>query len=208
MTTLSPTPCKTCGDRILFPRHIRTGKPHPVNADPVPGGGFQLHTMGGELVISKNRDTDAAGYVSHFATCTTPEAHRRPRTASPVQIPPLPHRVGKSALIAEVTREVTCSTGEPQTDDYVDITGAPTGDAVCAVCGRAVVVAYHENRRDGRAPLVLDAHRSPELGGWLLYRHHDASDVLAVYSGRDDPRAQFINHRLICPTTHIRQETP
>lgn len=85
------TRCRACGEEIMF---IPTAlyKKTPVNAEPVwirpdenakglyvtPKG----DTIRGEIVPDTFDDERAdlkVAYVSHFATCTTPEQFRKPR---------------------------------------------------------------------------------------------------------------------------------
>lgn len=94
------TPCRSCGAAIGF-IDLPSGKKMPVDPELVktfrastePGAmvpmipaALVLVTERGALIrgieVSPTyRDAEPVeGYVSHFATCTDPQAHRRPRT--------------------------------------------------------------------------------------------------------------------------------
>ena len=59
--------CTSCGAAIEFITSAKTGKPIPVNVLPL-----KVVTRAGEVID---------GFVSHFATCDDPVAHRKARTA-------------------------------------------------------------------------------------------------------------------------------
>lgn len=56
--------CRSCGEQIIFLK-TASGKNIPVDAETV--------TEGDDLFEPKS------GHVSHFATCSDPGAHRKPR---------------------------------------------------------------------------------------------------------------------------------
>lgn len=76
--------CGSCGARVLWVRHIDTGKPAPLDPSPTSVGNVVL-TVDGErykvLTLDEERELahDAARYVLHFVTCPNAKAHRRPR---------------------------------------------------------------------------------------------------------------------------------
>jgi hypothetical protein len=91
MTTLEPRRCTApgCPGRILFPAHARTGRPAPVDAEPVTPGNIDLDQEAGTFRIVTGAELAAAHaegrklWISHFATCTDPAAFRQSMWSRP-----------------------------------------------------------------------------------------------------------------------------
>lgn len=82
--------CKGCGTEIMFIKTV-AGRTMPVDAESVrfSKGGKEVFVLpNGEIVHgTRLREGQAdpeemIGYISHFATCTTPEAFRKPRKST------------------------------------------------------------------------------------------------------------------------------
>lgn len=63
------SPCKACGQTIMFVT-TENGKSHPVDAK-----GVRIWVDTGDHVHFKQ----VAGYMTHFATCTSPGRFRKPK---------------------------------------------------------------------------------------------------------------------------------
>lgn len=71
--------CRSCGAAIRWIK-MASGKAMPVDAEPAPGGNIQVLPNGTGEVVSKDvaaRSTNL--HFSHFVTCPSAAAHRRPR---------------------------------------------------------------------------------------------------------------------------------
>lgn len=69
-----PDRCRTCKAPVRWARMARSGKPHPLDADPSPRGNMRLCGNGhAELLTgSELLEARAAGtslFLSHFASC-------------------------------------------------------------------------------------------------------------------------------------------
>lgn len=69
--------CKSCGAPVIFAIGA-SGKPNPIDAEPVSGGNVRLIAQGdGEPPVARydrkddqpSLDDDGIRYVSHFSTC-------------------------------------------------------------------------------------------------------------------------------------------
>lgn len=67
-------PCRSCGAEVIWLVHARTGKPAPIDVEPVEGG--NVRRLGeGQYVIDAAPDLmGEPRYVSHYVTC--PDAER------------------------------------------------------------------------------------------------------------------------------------
>lgn len=78
--------CRSCGARIVFATTL-TGKAMPVDRKPHPDGNVRLSVTGASIqaAVLAGPDLVAARaahrplHRAHFASCTHPERHRRPR---------------------------------------------------------------------------------------------------------------------------------
>lgn len=73
--------CSSCKRDIFWRVHVVTGKPAPLDAQPVDDGNIVLDDGETYRVLTKaERATvvDIPRYTSHFATCPTARQHRRP----------------------------------------------------------------------------------------------------------------------------------
>lgn len=66
--------CSSCGAEIIFAK-TAAGKPAPFNAATVKVTVLTRDLLDEELVVAG----EAEGHVSHFATCPSAAAHRKPR---------------------------------------------------------------------------------------------------------------------------------
>ena len=84
---MNTTKCRACGKEIGFIK-TKLYKTVPVDAEPVwirPGDGFPYiladgQTVWGQIAGDADDDPDSnliEAYISHFATCTEPEAFRK-----------------------------------------------------------------------------------------------------------------------------------
>lgn len=84
---MNTTKCRACGKEIGFIK-TKAFRTVPVDADPVwirPGDGFSYilpdgRTIQGQLAGDADDDPDSnlmKAYISHFATCTEPDAFRK-----------------------------------------------------------------------------------------------------------------------------------
>lgn len=81
-------PCGSCGEQVYWLRHERTRKQAPINVEPREDGNvlvdFETATY---RIVSRDEpmlpglEPVAAKRVSHFATCTNADQHRRRRSA-------------------------------------------------------------------------------------------------------------------------------
>ncbi len=91
MSSSVPVPCTSCSALIVF-AETATGERMPVDAAPCDAGTMTLHRRHGEeLPLCRNvaerfRFGRKDLYISHFATCTDPDAHRN--RARPKPVPP------------------------------------------------------------------------------------------------------------------------
>lgn len=77
--------CKSCGQRIMFVR-MKSGKLMPVNELLI---NYKLDDKGKDKIVTSKGDVvscisgvnadaaDGYGYISHFATCTNGQKHRK-----------------------------------------------------------------------------------------------------------------------------------
>lgn len=71
--------CRSCGVEIFFAT-LNTGKSMPMDAVPVENGNFVLDKHGTyRVVLTSESSPGEPRYLSHFATCSNPEKHRRKR---------------------------------------------------------------------------------------------------------------------------------
>lgn len=84
------TPCKGCGAEIMFIKTV-AGKTIPVNPEEVAyeqkaGGSLKIVTPNGEVLLAERpadpQKATGIGYISHWSTCTTPEAFRKSRKST------------------------------------------------------------------------------------------------------------------------------
>jgi hypothetical protein len=82
-----PTFCKACGAHVRW-CVTETGKKIPVDWLPDDRGKLVLHQDDGGQVRAyheanaPDRGATPVRYVAHFATCDTPDAFRKPRSAA------------------------------------------------------------------------------------------------------------------------------
>lgn len=79
-----PRHCRSCGAPIWWAAMESSGRPAPIDAEPVPHGNILLSVRrgSGELVarVIKSDERVEPGrnrYVSHFSTCTNASKHRK-----------------------------------------------------------------------------------------------------------------------------------
>jgi hypothetical protein len=83
--------CRSCGAKVIWARTATSGKPMPVDAEPVDGGNVLLSqvvagvgtptaTVVGNTVQPSIFGDDGPRYVSHFSTCPRADEHRTPRS--------------------------------------------------------------------------------------------------------------------------------
>lgn len=68
--------CHSCGAQIAWVQTI-AGKWMPLDPDPRDDGNVRLDKDGVAFVGNDMRAADPPTYVSHFATCTHPQRHRK-----------------------------------------------------------------------------------------------------------------------------------
>lgn len=71
--------CKSCDAPIVFVE-TAAGRKIPLNLGMVERGNIVIE---GEPPIARVVDDGSGKFISHFATCTKPEAHRKPRNTEP-----------------------------------------------------------------------------------------------------------------------------
>lgn len=70
-----PQNCRSCGAAIYWLKHVNTGRPAPVDANPSPNGNIVIELEGGTYGICGKDVACQLGYmgeeryVNHFATC-------------------------------------------------------------------------------------------------------------------------------------------
>lgn len=69
--------CSSCGAPIIWCKFATSGKPAPIDAEPVPDGNLVM--MPGAKVEAARAGADGPLYKSHFATCPNAKAHRKSR---------------------------------------------------------------------------------------------------------------------------------
>ena len=78
--------CRSCGAGILWARSTATGKPIPIDPQPVDLGNVRLGRDAQGRITASVLGRHEAGpgmHVSHFATCPARDKHRRPKTPAP-----------------------------------------------------------------------------------------------------------------------------
>jgi len=82
--------CRSCGAEIVWARTETTGRPMPIDVEPVDGGNVVLYEAPdtGELTAHVEGKgphpvtwPTPLRYVSHFTTCPNAAAHRRKASA-------------------------------------------------------------------------------------------------------------------------------
>lgn len=66
--------CRSCGAEVVWLKHVRTGKPAPIDAVPNPAGNIVIHLDRGtyENVPADERDTQRDWlHTNHFQTCAS-----------------------------------------------------------------------------------------------------------------------------------------
>lgn len=77
--------CKSCGAPIYFAQFRADGKPHPINADPLPDRGSIAIEDGAAVTLPKKERVGGVApdgkrlLASHFSTCADAAKWRRPR---------------------------------------------------------------------------------------------------------------------------------
>ena len=63
--------CKSCGKSIEILNHERTGKPAPIESEPVPNGNVTLNADGTYHVVKKDETVPESQlrYVNHYTNC-------------------------------------------------------------------------------------------------------------------------------------------
>ena len=72
--------CSSCGAPIVWAAHVRTRKPMPFDAEPVPGEVWRLAEQAGVLVAIHEPQgvlEGEAAHRPHWATCPHASSHRR-----------------------------------------------------------------------------------------------------------------------------------
>lgn len=86
--------CRSCERRIIWVESDRSGKPMPLDPEPVPFGNIRVierpgqNRVGRVLTLDELAlidETDELLYLSHFATCPNAHAHRKPRAQQQLQ---------------------------------------------------------------------------------------------------------------------------
>lgn len=75
--------CSSCGAEIKWGKTEASGKMMPLNPKPVPGGNVVIVDRVGSTDIVRvlgKGDPSRAAYVSHFVSCESANAHRKPPT--------------------------------------------------------------------------------------------------------------------------------
>jgi hypothetical protein len=74
--------CRSCGAGILWAISTASGKPIPIDPQPVDNGNVRLgRNARGEITASVlgRHEAGPGMHVSHFATCPNRDRHRRPK---------------------------------------------------------------------------------------------------------------------------------
>lgn len=66
--------CRSCGQEVTFYRHSTTGRSAPLQPDPV----GRWAVVGDAYFAATANLAPAHRFSSHFATCPSASAHRRP----------------------------------------------------------------------------------------------------------------------------------
>lgn len=79
--TVTATTCRSCGTRVWFLRHERTGTVTPIETEPAPKGDIAVDLDRGTWRVvrqrSKRQAPDGPLHMAHFATCTEAGNWRR-----------------------------------------------------------------------------------------------------------------------------------
>lgn len=85
-------PCRSCRAPVIWLEHAKTGKPAPIDAEPVPDGNILVDPLNGAYRVLAERSqrelASAQGsnlYTNHFVTCPQASAWKRARDYDPTR---------------------------------------------------------------------------------------------------------------------------
>jgi len=74
--------CRACQAVIRWAKSDKTGKPIPMDPEPVADGNIVVNRLGVAHVLHKGEEATVPTYVSHFATCPKRDQFRRRNPAA------------------------------------------------------------------------------------------------------------------------------
>jgi hypothetical protein len=69
--------CRSCGAPIRWCRHINTGRPAPIDADPAEDGNVSIYGSAYTVVVRATTADPGPFYHNHFVTCPHAAQHAR-----------------------------------------------------------------------------------------------------------------------------------
>lgn len=74
--------CRSCQAPIRWCKHVNTGRPAPIDADPVEDGNITLAGSMYAVVVRAATTDPGPFYKNHFVTCPHAAQHSRPKGAA------------------------------------------------------------------------------------------------------------------------------
>lgn len=79
--------CRSCGAPVIWRKHVRTGRPMPIDWEPSPKGNLVLLGADSYGLVASGLEGSPGCHLSHFATCPKADDWRRKRPSGGLTTP-------------------------------------------------------------------------------------------------------------------------